>query len=167
MVIQMQCRCAFQLLQLTLFCSIEKIDLLSETAASYNYNSVATNKTRQAVIISRPGRPKAHQGSSDYFLSQKLKEGTSRQYVRSLQNMQIDDPKLIFSLIMLDLHTATNRSDFCHNSIKHTISKLIQKGPYYCCFWAHICPSFSFSIFSFFMTFLLLLFLFLFLISKL
>jgi len=68
---------AFQLLQLTLFCSIEKIDLLSEAAASYNYNSVATNKTRQAVIISRPGRPKAHQGSSDYFLSQKLKEGTS------------------------------------------------------------------------------------------
>jgi hypothetical protein len=81
MVIQMQWRRAFQLLQLTLFCSIiEKIDLLSETAASYNYNSVATNKTRQAVIISRPGRPKAYQGSSDYFLSQKLKEGTSRQY---------------------------------------------------------------------------------------
>ncbi len=77
--------------------------------------------------------------------------------------MQIDDPKLIFSLIMLDLHTATNRSDFWHNSIKHTISKLIQKRPYYCCFLAHFL-SFFFSIFflsfSFFMAFLLLLFYF-------
>jgi hypothetical protein len=35
MVIQMQWRRAFQLLQLTLFCSLEKIDLLSEAAASY------------------------------------------------------------------------------------------------------------------------------------
>jgi hypothetical protein len=81
MVIQMQGRVRLSITAInSLLQYRKKIDLLSETAASYNYNSVATNKSRQAVIISRPGRPEAHQGSSDYFLSQKLQEGTSRQY---------------------------------------------------------------------------------------